>query len=310
MITQLTKIAVIMGGMSSEREISLQTGQCVLEALVRDGYNAIGIDVTGDIKTFISVLEQEKPSVVFNALHGQYGEDGCIQGLLNLMGIPYTHSGVLASALAMDKDRMKQFVRSLDILTPNSVRITKKGILSGKGLSWPYVVKPNNGGSSIEVFIVTHFSEEQEMLSKLEEDTLYLMEEYIPGRELSVMVMDDGTSGIVELIPQQGFYDYTHKYQAHVTKHLIPAPIDPAWIDQLKKETFRIHTLAGCRGVTRSDYRYDDITDPTHPKAYFLELNTNPGMTQLSLVPEIAKSVGISYTDLILWLLKRAVCEN
>ncbi len=304
------KVAVLMGGWSSEREISLQSGRGVLNALLTAGYNAFPIDFTPDLAAFVHTIQTEKPDVVFNALHGKYGEDGCVQGVLNILGVPYTHSGVLASALSMDKQKAKGVVAGLGVAVPAGKMVTLTDIQAGRGLPVPYVVKPNDEGSSVGVFIVMNPEQEAAMIR----DWCFggrtvLMEEYIPGRELSVAVTDDGPLGVVEIVPQSGFYDFKNKYAEGGARHLIPAPLDESLYQSLMTDAFRIHQAMGCRGVSRSDFRLDD-TNPDTPRAVFLETNVNPGMTQLSLVPDIARAQGISYEQLVVRLVESAACEN
>ncbi len=304
------KIAVLMGGLSSERDISLQSGRGVLNALLLAGYDAFPVDLTPDLGAFVNVMNTKKPDVVFNALHGKYGEDGCVQGILNLMRIPYTHSGVLASALSMNKTRAKCVVAALGIAVPAGKMVTLADIRAGNGLPIPYVVKPNDEGSSVGVFIVTDKAAEEAMIRDwCFGDRAVLTEEYIAGRELSVAVTDDGPLGVVEIVPKSGFYDFTNKYAEGGARHLIPAPLDETMYQALMKAAFRIHQAMGCRGVSRSDFRLDD-TNPDNPKAVFLEVNVNPGMTPLSLVPEIAAAQGISYEQLVVRLVEKATCEN
>ncbi len=299
-----------MGGWSSEREISLQSGRGVLNALLAAGYQAFPIDFTPDLAAFVQTIQSEKPDVVFNALHGKYGEDGCVQGVLNILGIPYTHSGVLASALSMDKQQAKAVVASLGVDVPTGKMVTLSDIRAGRGLSVPYVVKPNDEGSSVGVFIVMNSEQEEALIRDWPfEDKHVLMEEYIPGRELSVAVMDDGPLGVVEIVPKEGFYDFTNKYAEGGARHLVPAPLEDAVYETVMNAAFRVHQAMGCRGVSRSDFRLDD-TRGGNPRAVFLEVNVNPGMTQLSLVPDIARSKEISYEQLVVRLVESAACEN
>lgn len=303
-------VVVLKGGVSDERAVSLQTGENVASALADAGYQVFSYDVTQDVSALICFLKQIKPDAVFNALHGRYGEDGCIQGILEMMKIPYTHSGVLASALAMDKDRAKQMVSTLKIMVPKTKRVTRQDILDGFEFEFPYVVKPNDSGSSVGVFIVFNEVDRENMLSHMPNDVLFLMENYIPGRELSVAVADQGALGIVEIIPKSGFYDYTRKYTPGETEHVIPALIPEVDYQTLMTMAYQIHRLFGCKDISRSDFRYDDVTDSEHPRIVFLELNTNPGMTALSLVPEVAKFKGMSYTELVCQLIENARCEK
>jgi len=306
-MTNFKRIAVIMGGLSGEREVSLSSGQGIVEALTRKGYEVQGIDLTADIESFVRELKAFKPDVVFNALHGVYGEDGCVQGLLNLMKIPYTHSGVLASAIGMNKEKTRQIANQVGI------SIAKGGLYSKAhfekdSFPMPFVAKPNADGSSIGVVIVRTEEEKAALLESWADDEYKLIEEYIPGHELAAAALNDEFLGIVEIIPKSGFYDYENKYTEGGARHVVPAPI-PEAIQQLVADyTLKIHKTLGCRGVSRSDFRYDD-TNPSVPRVIFLEINTNPGMTPLSLVPDIAKSKKIAYDDLVEKLIKEAQCD-
>ena len=298
------KIVVLMGGMSSERDISLQSGQSVVQALSDAGYHVTGVDLTEDIDAFIRQLKHLKPDVVFNALHGKYGEDGSIQGLLNLMNIPYTHSGVLASALGMDKRLTKRIVKSLGIFVADELFVSKKEIESGHELKMPYVVKPNDEGSSVGLFIVKSDKDRAQMLKKWPfGNKRVLMEAYIPGRELSVAVLNGQAVGTVEITTDTGVYDYKNKYQSSATKHLVPAPLNEKTDRLVRQQAEYIHRVLGCRGVSRSDFRLNG------DKLFFLEVNTSPGMTDKSLVPDMAQCQNMSYLDVILALLKEATCD-
>ncbi len=306
----IKKVAVLMGGFSSERDISFLSGKSVCEALRQKGYEVCALEVTPDIAFLTQTLQREKPDVVFNALHGKFGEDGCMQGLLNMMRLPYTHSGVLASALGMDKNACREVAKSLGIDVAKGFMASKKEIQNGKKFSFPYVLKANDEGSSCGVFILKNEEEEKKALSSLaDDDKKFLIEEYIPGRELSVMVMDDAPKGVVEIVPESGFYDFDHKYKPNASHHLVPAPILQKDYECAMKQAFEMHSRLGCRGISRSDFRYDD-TNPKMPRLVFLEINTNPGMTSVSLVPEIARFCGISYEDLVSYLVEEAKCEN
>lgn len=309
-MTRNKKIAVVMGGISSEREISIQSGNGVLNALLSAGYQAVPIELNDDIEAFITTLKKEKPDVVFNALHGKYGEDGCIQGVLNLMQIPYTHSGVLASAIAMNKMLTKKIAKLLGVSVAEELCVSKDDILAGKELKMPYVVKPNDEGSSVGLFVIHNNKERQKMLDNWPFTGKVLMETYIPGRELSVAVLDDKPLGVIEIIPTSGLYDYDSKYKMPDTKHVMPALVPKDIYEKVMQQAFFIHQALGCRGVSRSDFRYDDTDPSSVGKVVFLETNTCPGMTPTSLVPDIAQYMGISYTDLVLGLIERASCDT
>lgn len=306
----MRKVAVLMGGISSEREISLKSGQGVLQALNEAGYSAFPVDLTHDVGGLVRILNREKPDVVFNALHGKYGEDGCVQGVLNLLQIPYTHSGVMASSIAMDKSMTKKIVQSIQVMVAEERLVEKKDIMAGNTLPYPYVVKPNDDGSSVGVFIVKTAAEKDKMLVDWNFDRPVLMETFIPGRELSVAVSDEGSLGVVEIVPHGGFYDFTNKYSQGGAEHLIPAPIPEKDYRAVMEQAYAIHKILGCRGVSRSDFRYDDTAKNAPAKMVFLEINTNPGMTPFSLVPDIAKAKGTSYQDLVVWLVERATCDK
>lgn len=303
----MKRVAVLMGGISSEREISLQSGQGVLQALNEAGYSAFPIDLTHNLDEFVHILMREKPDVVFNALHGKYGEDGCVQGILNLLQIPYTHSGVAASAIAMNKHLAKKIASNAGLMVASEKMIEKRDILECDPIPMPYVIKPNNEGSSVGVFIIKTPNEKKKMISAWSFDNPVMMEEYIPGVEISVAVSDEKALGVVEIVPQSGFYDFTNKYAQGGAEHIIPARIPEAIYNKAMHQAFLLHKELGCRGVSRSDFRYDN-TDG-QDRLVFLEINTNPGMTPVSLVPELAKYQGISYKDLVVWLVERAKCD-
>ena len=281
-------VAVLMGGISSEREISLSSGKGVVQALKNLGYTTKAIVVGEDLSKLIADLKRFQPDVIFNALHGKGGEDGGIQGLLNWQKIPYTHSGVLASSLGMDKEMTRKIAQQVKVPVAKGGLKTKLEFLKMK---LPLVVKPNDEGSSIGVSLVLKEADRKKV--KWPKDKKLLVEEYIPGRELSVAVMDGKALGILELKPKKGWYDFRNKYQAGAVQHLIPAPVSPAIEKKLCQYAEKIHNSLGCRGVTRSDFRLDKN------KVVFLEINTNPGMTPTSLVPDIAKLKNLSYEELV-----------
>ncbi len=306
----MKKVAVVAGGISSEREISLLSGQGVYNALKSKGYDVTLIDLKDDIVSFIRELKSQNPDVIFNALHGRFGEDGNIQGVFNLLHIPYTHSGCLASALAMNKKMTKRIVKEAGIPVADDKMITLLDIQKGNTLPFPYVIKPNNEGSSVGVSIIENKSDEDYLLNSWSfgNDTV-MMEEYIKGREMSVPVLNDKALGIVEIAPKRGFYTYENKYTEGKTDHIIPAPIPEEQAQILKDYALKAHQILGCRGASRSDFRYDD-SNPDCPKIIFLEINTQPGMTPLSLLPEVAKKAGISYEDVVSYLVEDAICEK
>ena len=306
----MKKVAVVAGGTSSEREISLLSGQGAFNALKAKGYPVVLIDLKEDLVAFIRELKSQNPDVIFNALHGRYGEDGNIQGVFNLMHIPYTHSGCLASALAMNKKMTKRLLKDAGIPMAADKMVTLTDIQQGNTLPFPYVIKPNNEGSSVGVSIIENKTDEDYLINSWPfGETKVLMEEYIKGREMSVPVLGDQAIGIVEIAPKTGFYTYENKYTEGKTDHIIPAPLPAEQTQLLKTYALKAHQILGCRGASRSDFRYDD-TDPEHPEIAFLEINTQPGMTPLSLLPEVAKKAGISYEDVVSYLVEDAACEE
>ncbi len=303
------RIAVLMGGTSAEREVSLDSGRQCAAALREAGYAVDEIDVTKDIGALLAALEPA-PDVAFNALHGRYGEDGCIQGLLNLLRIPYTHSGLLASAQAMDKVAARAIFAAQDIGIADAVVASAEDVQAGDVIPRPYVIKPINEGSSVGVHIVLEGDDRPALDDIPGTPPQLLVERYIPGRELTVAVM--GTASyeprplaVTELRPVAGFYDYEAKYTAGKAEHLIPAPVSPEIYDRAMSWAATAHRSLGCRGVSRSDLRYDDDKE----ELVMLEVNTQPGMTRLSLVPEQAAHEGIAFAQLVDWLVETAQCD-
>ena len=292
------KVAVLMGGISSERDVSLSSGKGVEQALKKLGYQTKAIVVGADLSKLIADLKRFKPDVVFNALHGRFGEDGCIQGILNWMKIPYTHSGVLASSVGMDKERTRQ------VAIQAKVPVAKGGLKAKEEfqkMKLPLVVKPNDEGSSIGVAIVLKEADRKKV--KWPKGKKLLVEEYIPGRELSVAVLDGKALGTLELKPKKGWYDFQNKYKTGAVEHLIPAPVSSAIEKKLCQYAEKMHNALGCRGVSRSDFRLDKN------RIVFLEINTSPGMTPTSLVPDMARLKGLTYEDLIKKLIRGARCD-
>ncbi len=294
-------VAVLKGGWSAEREVSLVSGAACAKALREAGYTVTEIDMTPDIA---NQLAQTKPDVVFNALHGSIGEDGCVQGLLEILKIPYTHSGVRASAVAMDKPMTKRVVEAAGLRCPKGMIVTKADMLKGDPMARPYVAKPANEGSSVGVSLVFEgdnffFTEEN-----WGHGESVLVEEYIPGREITVAVLNGKALGVTEIRPLDGFYDYENKYTDGKTEHLCPAPLAPEEAKAVMEMAEIAHRALGCRGLSRSDFRFDD----TKGKGvfYFLEINTQPGMTPLSLSPELAAHAGIPFKNLVEMLVEDA----
>ena len=298
------KVLVLMGGFSAERDVSLVTGKCVAEALLKRDYEVVTHDLTNGFE-FVDVLKKEKPDVVFNALHGNFGEDGEIQGFLDVLQIPYTHSGLKASAIGMDKYLTKEIAKKYGINVPNGEMMTfAKFKKHGTYLPFPYVVKPVSDGSSVGVFIVKN----KDDLSKVyyeNEDREILIEEYIEGKELTCMVLGTKAHVVTELKPNVEFYDYEAKYTDGMTSHILPAEIPESVANVCIDYSQKLHSVLGCKGVSRSDFRYNDKHG-----VVLLEINTNPGMTNLSLAPEQAKYVGISYDKLCSYLVENAHCRG
>ncbi len=305
----MTEVAVLHGGASAEREVSLKSGQACAAALYDRGYDARLIDVTRDVPRLVKDLTPP-PDVVFNALHGRFGEDGTVQGLLDLMGIPYTHSGRLASALAMDKAMARTVLESADLAVPEGMVVAREAVRSADPLPRPYVIKPVGEGSSVGVHIIREHDDPAEILET--DDTLgeeVLVERFVPGRELTVTVMGERALAVTEIKPKQGFYDYRNKYTGGASEHRLPAPIHADVYEAALDQALAAHLALGCRGVSRADLRYDD-TGGEPGDLYVLEVNTQPGMTELSLVPEQAEHVGIGFGELVEWIVEEAACDG
>ncbi|RWX78479.1 D-alanine--D-alanine ligase [Neorhizobium lilium] len=301
-------VAVLMGGFSSERPVSLSSGKACADALEGEGYRVTRVDVGRDVA---SVLSELKPDVAFNALHGPFGEDGTIQGILEYLEIPYTHSGVLASALAMDKGQAKHVASAAGIPVAEARVLSRFDIAGEHPMKPPYVVKPVREGSSFGVVIVqeTQSHPPQVITSS---DWRYgdrvLVERYVHGRELTCGVMGDVALDVTEVIPTgPDFYDYDAKYAAGGSKHVIPAQISPNIYQKIQTMALKAHQAMGCRGVSRSDFRYDDRFSEDG-EIIWLEINTQPGMTPTSLVPEMAAHAGRSFGDLVHWMVEDASC--
>ncbi|WP_265022017.1 D-alanine--D-alanine ligase [Wolbachia endosymbiont (group A) of Icerya purchasi] len=288
-------IAILSGGFSCEREISLMSGRAVKKALDSLSYNAIEIDVDSNIA---EKLKKINPGLAFIALHGPYGEDGCIQGLLEILGIKYTHSGVMASAVAMNKAMSKHIFWSLSIDTPKGYVISREDVLKNNiKIDYPYVLKPINEGSSIGVYII--FSHEDYLELKDNSSTIMekmIVEEYIPGIELHTAVLLDEAIGTIEVRPKNKFYDYEAKYTDGFAEHIFPAKIPDNIYKMTLEHALKVHQFLGCKTISRSDFRYN----PKNNTLKMLEINTHPGFTELSLVPEIAKlAKGINFNELV-----------
>ncbi|MGV8839418.1 MAG: D-alanine--D-alanine ligase [Bauldia sp.] len=301
------RVAVLMGGWSSERSISLVSGKACAAALADAGYDVTPIDVGRDVATVLSEL---RPDVAFNALHGPYGEDGTIQGVLEVLGIPYTHSGVLASALAMHKIRAKPVLAAAGVPVAESVALTRQEAAREHPMKPPYVVKPIQEGSSYGVVIVREGanSPARELLAA---DWRYsdevMAERYIPGRELTCGVIGDRALDVIEITTKGRFYDFEAKYSAGGSIHILPARLLPVVYQNVRMLALRAHQALGCRGVSRSDFRFDEREDGSG-ELICLEVNTQPGMTPTSLVPEMAAHAGMSFRDLVSWMVEDASC--
>src|SRR5829696_946572 len=303
-------VAVLLGGWSAEREVSLASGRACCKALEEMGYKVTPIDVQPDIAT---VLQATAPDVVFNALHGRVGEDGTIQGLLELLKVPYTHSGVLASALAMQKDRAKIVLAAAGVPVPEGVVAERRAAAERHLVPPPYVVKPVSEGSSVGVIIVREDRSHppQELLR---DDWAFgeqvLVEKYVPGRELTCAVMGDRALGVIDIRPATGvFYDYDAKYAKGGSIHVLPAELKPNIYQRVQELALTAHQALGCRGISRADLRYDDTPDGSGDLVV-LEVNTQPGMTETSLVPELAAHAGYSFGELVRWMVEDASLDR
>ena len=302
-------VAVLMGGWSAEREVSLRSGKACADALERSGYRVSRVDVDREVAV---TLRKLKPDAALNVLHGRPGEDGTLQGMLEILGIPYTHSGVLASALAMQKDTAKTVLKAAGVPVPGGMVAGRAHAAQRHLLPPPYVIKPLAEGSSVGVFIVRedHKYPPQELNRA---DWAFgdnvLIEPFIAGKELTCAVMGDKALGVIEIAPTAKFYDYESKYAPGGSKHLLPAPVSSAVYEQCRRLSLAAHRALGCRGVTRSDFRYDDSAAGV--KGLFcLEVNTQPGMTETSLVPELAQHAGTPFEDLVRWMVEDASLDR
>ncbi len=306
MTTNMKHIAVLMGGWSAEREVSLRSGKACADALEGQGYKVTRVDVARDVA---EVLARLKPDVAFNVLHGHPGEDGTIQGILEILRIPYSHSGVLASALAMNKAMAKHALAAAGVPVPDGRVVTRAEAAKAHVLPRPYVLKPISEGSSVGVFIVTkeHEHPPQELTRA---DWMFgeelLAERFIPGLELTCAVLGDKPLGVIEIEAATRFYDYEAKYAPGGSRHILPARIDARLYERIQKMTLDAHRALGCRGVTRSDFRYD----PRANELICLEVNTQPGMTETSLVPELAAHAGMSFAQLVQWMAEDASLDR
>src|SRR5512146_2220633 len=299
-------VAVLMGGLSSEREVSLVSGRACAEALERLGARVSRIDAGRDIAQVLAGL---KPDVCFNALHGAWGEDGCVQGVLETLALPYTHCGVLASALAMDKAKSKAVMAAAGVAVPGGGLFDRHEAARRHVMEPPYVVKPNAEGSSVGVFIVhkgANSPPQEIAAASWTFGDQVMIEPYVPGKELAVGVMDGKAMTVTEIVPRTGFYDYEAKYGEGGSAHILPAGIPSHAFEKALRLSEQAHAALGCRGVTRSDLRYDDVNDIL----VLLEVNTQPGMTPTSLVPEQAAKLGVDFDRLVLWITEDAYARG
>lgn len=308
-MSQFKHVAVLMGGWSSEREVSLRSGKACADALERKGYQVTRIDVKRDIAT---VLDTLKPDAALVMLHGRPGEDGTIQGVLETLGIPYSHSGVLSSSLAMQKDLAKTVMATAGVPVPEGLTLTRAEVAKGHAMAPPYVIKPVADGSSVGVFIVTeaHAHPPQELFREdWPHGDQLLVEKYIAGKELTCAVINGEPTGVIEIVPLIKFYDYEAKYSPGASKHILPAPILPFVYQEVRRLTLAAHVALGCRGVSRADFRYDDRIEGTGGLTC-LEVNTQPGMTETSLVPELAAHAGVTFDELVQWMVEDASLDR
>ena len=306
---QTTHVAVLMGGWSKEREVSLDSGRACTRALEEAGFRTTQIDVKRNIA---SVLEDLRPDVAFNALHGKWGEDGTIQGILETLQIPYTHSGVLASALAMDKQRCKPLFQAAGIPVAESKVVPIEEAAAGHPMALPYVIKPVSEGSSVGVHVVDVGSSAppENLLAERELYGDYVMiERFIAGRELTCAVMGDVALGVIDIVPAMGFYDYKAKYEQGGSNHILPADIPADIYRKVQQYSLHAHIALGCKGVSRADFRFDDRAGGGN-ELVILEVNTQPGMTGTSLVPELAKHAGHSFAELAHWMIQDASLDR
>ncbi len=297
------KVVVLMGGPSAERDVSLSSGAECAAALRGEGYDVVELDAGRDL---VEQLKAAAPDVVFNALHGPLGEDGCVQGLLEWLQIPYTHSGVMASSMAMDKERSKEIYRAAGLPVAASVLADRADVERDHVMKPPYVVKPYNEGSSVGIYIVNEGANTPPKLGADMPDTL-MVEDYVQGRDLTVSVMGGQALAVTDIITD-GWYDYDAKYKPGGSRHVIPAAIPQDITDACRDYALRAHHALGCRGVSRTDFRWDDARGLDG--LILLETNTQPGMTPTSLTPEQAAHTGMSFGQLCAWLVEDASCNR
>ena len=305
----MTSVAVLHGGFSNEREVSLSSSRQVAAALREAGFEVRLIDVTDDLPALLSALSP-KPDAVFNALHGRFGEDGAIQGLLDFLGVPYTHSGVRASAVAMDKEMSKAMFAAAGLPVAKGAVVPIEDLVTADPMPMPYVIKPVNEGSSVGVSIIRQGDNRRaEVMAAWRFGPAAMVEEFIPGRELTVAVMGDRALAVTDIIADAGtFYDYQSKYADGGSHHIVPAVVHPDIYSQAMDVALRAHRILGCRGASRCDFRYDD-TQGEPGRLVLLEINTQPGLTPTSLLPEQAAHAGINFSQLCAWMVEHAACR-
>ena len=308
MTSKFRSVAILMGGLSSEREVSLSSGNACADALDDQGFDVTRLGLGRDIAQRLTDL---RPDVCFNALHGTWGEDGCVQGILEYLEIPYTHSGVRASALCMHKELTKTVLKEAGVPVAQGVIVPRSQAASKHQMAPPYVAKPVADGSSVGVVIVGQATEEKlaEIASLGNDDDDLMIECFIPGKELTCAVMGDRALDIIEILPAEGlsFYDYEAKYAIGGSKHILPAKLSPNIYQSLQKLALMAHDSLGCRGISRADFRFDENSDG-NGELICLEVNTQPGMTSTSLVPEMAGHSGWKFGELVRWILEDASC--
>ncbi|PPR76987.1 MAG: D-alanine--D-alanine ligase B [Alphaproteobacteria bacterium MarineAlpha2_Bin1] len=303
----MSHVLVLMGGESAEREVSLKTGYEVSKSLKNIGFKVTEFDPK---ELQLSEIPNISPDIVFNALHGRFGEDGFIQGLLEVYKIPYTHSGVLSSALAMDKFFSKKIFESAGIKCTSGGVYFLDDFFDNEVMEYPYVIKPINEGSSVGVNIIFNKEDRKNFITRSDWSfgKKILVEKYVPGKELTVAVFKDRAIGVTEIVYQSKVYDYNAKYQKNSSKHFIPANISKDKYNEALDVGIKAHRSLGCRGITRADMRYDSISGSE--EIYLMELNTQPGLTPISLFPEIASYAGIKFDEIINWLIEDAGCNK
>jgi D-alanine-D-alanine ligase len=304
----MKRVAVLYGGISAEREVSLTSGRQVIEALRTAGYEVVPVEVGPDLGAVLAALDP-RPDAVFNALHGRFGEDGTIQGVLDWLGIPYTHSGVRASSIAMDKVAAKTVFAAAGLPVARHKIVDVAALEEADPMPRPYVIKPQKEGSSVGVYIIKNGDNRRAEIARgWAFGPTALTEEYIAGRELTVAVMGDRALAVTEISSQRGFYDYEAKYSDGGSRHVIPAPVHPEIAAQAMEVALAAHRALGCVGATRSDFRYDD-TEGEPGRLVLLEVNTQPGLTPVSLLPEQAAYRGLDFPALCAWMVEAAQCR-